>query len=212
MIKNYSELPINRYLEIKDLINDDCEPLDLQVKLVSILDGRSEEDVLNMNINDYHALVQQTNFLMELPKPSKNVPNKLTINGKKYSIQKDVSKFTTAQYIDYQTFTTRDDREKLLPYILCCFIVPDGKRYNDGYDIGEVANEIGGYLSTQDAVNVCFFFQKKYLSLLNDTLIYLDWKTRKMKRKTKDETTKKTLEEALVKMKTLRALLENGTT
>ena len=212
MIKSYSELPVDRYLEIRDLINEECEPLDLQVKLVSILDGRSEEDVLNMNINDYHELVQQSGFLVELPKPSKSIPNKITINGKKYQLQKDVSKFTTAQYIDYQTMTAREDREKILPYILSCFIVPEGKRYNDGYDIAEVIKDIGAHLSVQDAVNICFFFQQKYLRLLDDTLIYLGWKTKRMMRKTKDETTKKKLTEAMERMKELRSLVQSGTT
>lgn len=212
MIKSYSELPVDRYLEIKDLINEDCEPLDLQVKLVSILDGRSEEDVLNMNINDYHALVQQSGFLMEPPKAAKHIPNKLTINGKKYTIQKDVSKFTAAQYIDYQTMTAREDKEKILPYILSCFIVPEGKRYNDGYDIAEVIKDIGAFLSIQDAVNVCFFFQRKYLSLLNDTLIYLGWKTKRMMRKTKDETTRTKMKEAMDRIQTLRSLVQSGTT
>lgn len=212
MIKSYSELPVDRYLEIRDLINEECEPLDLQVKLVSILDGRSEEDVLNMNINDYHELVQQSGFLVELPKPSKSIPNKITINGKKYQLQKDVSKFTTAQYIDYQTMTAREDREKILPYILSCFIVPEGKRYNDGYDIAEVIKDIGAHLSVQDAVNICFFFQQKYLRLLDDTLIYLGWKTKRMMRKTKDETTKTKLKEAMERMKELRSLVQSGTT
>lgn len=212
MIKSYSELPVNRYLEIRDLINEECEPLDLQVKLVSILDGRSEEDVLNMNINEYHSLVQQSGFLMKPPKPSKSIPNKININGKKYQLQKDVSKFTTAQYIDYQTMTAREDREKILPYILSCFIVPEGKRYNDGYDIAEVIKDIGGHLSVQDAVNICFFFQQKYLRLLDDTLIYLGWKTKRMMRKTKDETTKQKLTEAMERMKELRSLVQSGTT
>lgn len=212
MIKSYSELPVDRYLEIRDLINEECEPLDLQVKLVSILDGRSEEDVLNMNINKYHSLVQQSGFLMEPPKAAKTIPNKLVINGKKYQLQKDVSKFTTAQYIDYQTMTAREDREKILPYILSCFIVPEGKRYNDGYDIAEVIKDIGAHLSVQDAINVCFFFQQKYLRLLDDTLIYLGWKTKRMMRKTKDETTKTKLKEAMERMKELRSLVQSGTT
>lgn len=212
MIKSYSELPVDRYLEIRDLINEECEPLDLQVKLVSILDGRSEEDVLNMNIKDYHELVEQSGFLVELPKPSKSIPNKININGKKYQLQKDVSKFTTAQYIDYQTMIAREDREKILPYILSCFIVPEGKRYNDGYDISETIKDIGAHLSVQDAVNICFFFQQKYLRLLDDTLIYLGWKTKRMARKTKDETTKKKLTEAMERMKELRSLVQSGTT
>ena len=210
MIKSYSELPINRYLEIRDLVREDYEALDLQVKMLSILDGRSEDELLNMSFSDYSTLVQGTQFLMEPPVPSKKVPNKIIINNKVYQIQKDVTKFTTAQYIDYQTLTAKEDRDKYFPYILACLLVPDGKRYNDGYDIGEVASDIGQYFSIQDAVNVCFFFQRKYLRLINDTLIYLEYKTKRMMRKTKDEKTKTMMKEALEQVRALRDLAQSG--
>lgn len=210
MIKSYSELPVNRYLDIKALVQEDLEPLDMQVKLLSILDGRSENELLQMNFNEFHALVQDSAFLMEQPVPSKKVPNKIIINKKTYEIKKDVSKFTTAQYIDFQTLSAKEDRDRYLPYIMACFLVPQGKRYNDGYDVGEVAIEIGEHLSIQDAMNVCFFFQRKYLSSINDTLIYLGFKTKKMLRKTKDDTKRAQLKDVLERMKLLRDLVQNG--
>lgn len=210
MITSYSELSISKYQEIKDMLKDEYEPLDLQVKLVSILSDKSEDEILNMNINDYHDLVQKTDFLMKPPQPVKKVPNKIVINGKKYIISKDVSRFTTAQYIDYQTLTAKEDREKYLQYILACFLVPEGHKYNDGYLVDEVAKEIEDNVSIQDAFNVCFFFQLKYLNLINDFLIYSDWKTKRMMRKTKDETTRKSLMEAREKMKQLRDLVQSG--
>ena len=210
MIKSYSELPINRYLDIKALVEEDLEPMDMQVKLLSILDGRSENELLNMGFQDFHALVQDSAFLMDQPVPSKKVPSKIIINKHTYEIKKDVSKFTTAQYIDFQTLTAKEDRDKYLAYIMACFLVPVGKRYNDGYDIGEVVQEIGEYLSIQDAINVSFFFQQKYLNSINDTLIYLVFKTKRMLRKTKDEKTRAQLKDALERMKGLRDLVQNG--
>ena len=210
MIKSYSELPINRYLDIKALVEEDLEPMDMQVKLLSILDGRSENELLNMNFQDFHALVQDSAFLMDQPVPSKKVPSKIIINKHTYEIKKDVSKFTTAQYIDFQTLTAKEDRDKYLAYIMACFLIPEGKRYNDGYDIGEVVQELGEYLSIQDAINVSFFFQRKYLNSINDTLIYLEFKTKRMLRKTKDEKTKAQLKDALERMKGLRDLVQNG--
>lgn len=210
MISSYNELSINKYQEIKEILKDEYEPLDLQVKLVSILDDKNEDEVMNMNINDYHELVQKTDFLMKPPEPVKKVPNKIVINGKKYDISKDVSRFTTAQYIDYQTLTAKEDREKYLPYILACFLVPEGHKYNDGYLVDEVAKEIGENVSIQEAMNVCFFFQLKYLNLINDFLIYSDWKTKRMMRKTKDQKMKDSLMEARTKMKELRDLVQSG--
>jgi len=210
MIKSYSELPINRYLDIKALVEEDLEPMDMQVKLLSILDGRSENELLNMGFQDFHALVQDSAFLMDQPVPSKKVPSKIIINKHTYEIKKDVSKFTTAQYIDFQTLTAKEDRDKYLAYIMACFLIPEGKRYNDGYDIGEVVQELGEYLSIQDAINVSFFFQRKYLNSINDTLIYLEFKTKRMLRKTKDEKTKAQLKDALERMKGLRDLVQNG--
>lgn len=210
MITSYKELPINKYLELKALLDEEYEALDLQVKLVAILDDKTEDEILNMNINDYHALVQKTEFLMNKPEPVKRIPNSIVINGKKYVITKDVSKFTTAQYIDYQTLTAKEDREKFMSFILACFFIPEGHKYNDGYLVDDVAREIGEFVSIQDAINVCFFFQRKYLNLINDSLIYLDWKTKRMMRKTKNNQEKEMLMAARAKMQELRGLVQNG--
>lgn len=212
MITSYKDLSVNKYLELQELLVEECDDLSLQAQLIGVLADMSEDDVLALSLDEYQRMVANTSFLLEKPKLNKHIPNSININGAKYKICKDVPSLNVAQYIDYQTLTASDDKDKLIAQILSCFIVPEGHTYGDGkYDNRTVIEAIGDHLSIQDAVSVCFFFHRKYRRLIEDTLIYLDWKMKRMKRKAKDEATRTKMTEAMNQVETLRALLQSGT-
>lgn len=212
MITSYKDLTVNKYLELQELLKSDCDDIELQAQMIGILSDMSEQEVLSCSLEKYQAMVVCTSFLLEKPKLNNHIPNSIVINGTKYQICKDVPNLNVAQYIDYQTLTAKEDKDKYLPQILSCFIVPEGHTYGDGkYNTQDVVNDIGEHLSIQDAVSVCFFFHRKYRRLIEDTLIYLDWKLKRMKRKSKDETTRKKMEEAMSQLQVLRDLVQSGT-
>ena len=211
MITNYKELSINKYLELQELLKDEYDELELQAQLIGILAGMSEDEVLGLSLDEYQRMVADTSFLLEKPKVTDKIPGRIVINGKKYVICKDIPNLNVAQYIDYQTLTSKPDKDQYIPHILSCFVVPEGHTYGDGkYDNQDVIKDIGEHLSIQDAISVCFFFHKKYRRLIEDMLIYLDWKIRRMKRKAKDEKTRMMLKEAMNQVEILRGLVPNG--
>ena len=211
MITNYNDLPVNKYLELQDLLNEECDELELQARLIGILADMSEDEVMELSLDEYQKMVAKTSFLLDKPKVNKCIPNKIVINKKKYDICKNVPALNVAQYIDFQTLSGQNDRDKYLPQILACFLVPEGHTYGDGkYDSDEVLNDIGNHLSIQDAVSVCFFFHQKYQRLIEGTLIYLDWKIRRMKRKAKDEKTRTMMTESMNQLHQLRDLVLSG--
>jgi len=211
MITNYKDLPINKYLELQELLGEEMEDLDLQVQLISILSDKTDQEILALSLDEYQKMVAGTSFLLEKPKLNKHIPSKIVINGKKYVICKEVPMLNVAQYIDYQTLTAKQDKDKYIPQILSCFVVPEGHTYGDGkYDNREVCEEIGEHMSIQDAVSVCFFFHRKYRRLIGNMLTYLDWKMKRLARKAKDEKTRTMMEEAMKQVEALRALVPNG--
>lgn len=210
MISSYKELTINKYLELQELLNEEMDDLALQVRLIAVLSGVSEDEILDLPLDEYQKLVAKTSFLTEKPKTSKNVPNKIVIGGKKYTICKSVPNMNVAQYIDYHSWSSHNEQDKHISNILACFIIPEGHKYGDGYDLGEVTDSIANNMSIEDAIAVCFFFHNKYRRTIEDMLIYLDWKIRRMKRKVKDKTTMTKLKEATDQVTLLRDSLQSG--
>ena len=210
MITNYKELTINKYLELQEMLSEEWDELELQVHLIAVLAGMTDDEVLALSLEDYQDMVRKTSFLLEKPQTKNQVPNQITINKKKYTICKKIPELSVAQYIDYQNWMNANKNDKYIANILACFVVPDGHKYGDGYNLEEVVKDFGDYLSIQDAINIAFFFFRKYHRLINDMLIYLDWKLKRMKRKAKDETMRTKIAETETQMETLRALVQNG--
>lgn len=209
MVSSYKDLTINKYLELQELLNEEMDDLALQVRLIAVLSGMNENDVLDLPLDEYQKLVAKTSFLTDKPKTNGHVPNRLVIGGKKFTVCKSVPNMNVAQYIDYHTWSSHD-QDKHITNILACIIVPEGHKYGDGYDLGEVIDLIGNNMSIEDAIAVCFFFHKKYRRTIEDMLIYLDWKIRRLKRKARDGKTTTNLMKALNQVGELRDLLQNG--
>lgn len=210
MITSYDKLSINKYKEIQQILIDDGGELAIQVRIVALLNDMTEDEVLNLGLNKYNELVQGTAFLMEKPKLDGRIPSKLVINGHECYITKNVNKLTTGQYIDYQSYTATDDQWKYLSNILACFIVPSGHVYGDGYDMDEIVGWLDENLSIRDALNICFFFRRKYLKSIRLMLTCLELTMKRLKRKEKDPMVKEKLKELTEKMTEYRMHLQES--
>lgn len=211
MITSYKEMTINKYQEIRQIIDEDGGELNMQARIIGALTGMSLDDVLNLSLTKYNEYVQKTAFLLEKPKLDGRIPNRLNINGMECEITKNVNKLTAAQYIDYQTLTAMKDQEKYLANILACFIVPKGKKYGDGYETDDIVAWIGENLSIVDGLNICFFFRKKYVNSIRFTVTYLELTMKRMARKEKDPKIQAMMKELNEKLTEYRKLLqENG--
>ena len=206
MITSYKDLTINKYQEIREILKEDGGELTIQANIIACLSGMDNDTVYNLSLSKYNELVQQTAFLLEKPKVSDKIPSRLNINGRECYVTTNVNKLTAAQYIDYQNLIAMDNQEKYLANILACFVIPKGHKYGDGYEIDEIVEWLGENLSIQDAMNICFFFRKKYLNSIKITLTYLELRMKQMKRKMK----KPEMEEIMKRIREYRTLLENA--
>lgn len=206
----YYDLSIDKYLQIKEALENAEDDLNTQVTLLSIINECTEDELLDLPLPEYHKKVADLAFLSSPLKPRPNCPKTITIDKEVYEAVRDVKKFTAGQYIDYNSLIKSEDFYQVLPNILACFFIPKGKDYGRDYDIMEVARKIRYNVSIGLAMDVCFFFQKKSIRSINNMLDYLVLMTKMQARKAKDKETKEKLKTAVEKIQQLRDSFQNG--
>ena len=170
IIDNYHRLPIGKYLDIVNLCDTEMDDVDRKVKIVAILTGLTDDDVLNLPITEFTECCAKAKFLDKqcpenlIPGVSRAYP----IGGFVLLPVTDIRKITTAQYIDFKTF--EKDKEHRFVEMLSCFLVPRGKQYNDGYDILDVHEAIKNEMSVAEVLALLAFFFKSWAKLIRSTL------------------------------------------
>ena len=150
-----------KYWQIIDILQSDEDDITKQAELIATIEDISVDEVLNMPIQESAQKVKSLAFLNEFPMKGYRSLKTQVMGGKTYDVITDMSKLTTAAFIDYQTYTKlsfRDAYDK----ILSCFIIPAGFTYNDGYDVAEVQKVIRENLSWPEVQGMLGFMLKRY--------------------------------------------------
>lgn len=186
----YKDITVGRYnADILPLIKegDKLDPVDFQVRLIAALNGLTEKQVLDLPLAKYTELAMATKFL-ETPCDTSAVgrlADKYTLGDVTLIPCKDYEAMTAAQFIDFQQLS--QDVEMNTVALLSVFLVPEGHKYNDGYDIRAVQGAIASYLSVQDAFEILGFFflnaAKLWRSSLDSSLKIVRRLKNKAKRK-----------------------------
>jgi hypothetical protein len=91
-----------------------------------------------------------------------------------------------------------------LPYVLTCFLVPEGKEYAKDYDIDKVVADIKDYLPIVTAYEMCAFFLRKYLASIMATLRFSESMMRKTLRRERDPEKRRRITETMEAIRSLR--------
>ena len=171
IIDNYRDLPIGMYLDICDIDRrTDIEEINKQVMILAMLSGESEDAILNLPLEEYKELVIKSNYL-RTPYDGEVLTAKSYKIGEWHLIPvQDFRKITTAQYIDFQTFSK--EGEKRIVELLSTMLVPTGKKYNQDYDVIELQNTLRIHLSVADALSLLAFFFVLFSQSIVDTLTF----------------------------------------
>lgn len=201
---NYNDLPLGKYIKILALAQDEnASDMDTQVRVLAILTDLSESEILNLPIATFKELVMQSMFLATpAPTTEASVCDVYEIGGFELIPCKRLEKITTAQYIDFQAYSK--EGMPFLPEMLSCFLVPRGKKYNDGYDIVEVQKAVRECIVVSEALKMAAFFLSRYLKLMRSSLTYSE---RILKRTKKNEARRTELEKEITRCK---AILQRG--
>lgn len=191
-VKSWDDCSIQKYYEMQSIAKDkEIQPYAKEISLLAIMCDCDEEDIWNMDLKEFRNLQRSIGWINDEIKVDTNarIPNKIEIYGKRFRIETDLTKFTVAQYIDFQSlWSRRNDLEHIFGNVLACFIIPENKKYGSGYDINELANDLMKSLSISKAFEILSFFFVSWLNSTRDSL--LCWKQKMMKTlkpKTKEE-------------------------
>lgn len=185
--KSWSEVTIAKYYQLEEISED--KSLEGEAKDMEILAALCEctsEDISRLPYQEYLALKGQISWLGTFSFDTEHDPRKIDIGDRKYKVEgNDMSKFSTAQYIDFQTFYNKGDLKQYYGNVLATFLIPeDKKEYNVDYDVVEEAKYIYENLDICRANQLMFFFRKKCHNSMIVTVNYLRFLAeRNLKRK-----------------------------
>ena len=203
---DWENITIEKYYKIKDILDDEVDDdITKNVKLVAVITGKDEQEVWSMDMAEAGDYISKLTFLnkFELPKH----PNmKIKLPNYDLVVIKDLTKINVAQYVDFQNFVKMPMKEGM-EKILSIFLIPEGCKYNDGYDIIDVQKEIRENLSFRVAEGLLSFFIEKYGKLLIHSLVYCRHQVKKNKNPEMMEKLEKTEKELQQKLDSLIHLI-----
>lgn len=129
----WNNITYRQLLDIREAANIEDE----NERVYAITEAVFGESVLDLDLKNFAMKCKEIEFLQ------KEIPNDLhvkdiKVNGREYYFDGLLGNITTAQYIDFQNYQKNDDEYKAFSV----FIIPKGHKYNDGYDMGQVFNDI----------------------------------------------------------------------
>ena len=155
--------------------------------LVCAVYGKSEEWMNTLKVSEANEWVNTLAFVNEKPKP--NVAKQYyTLNGHKYKVSLNMQALTTGQYLDFQQLA--DKCREMPAEFLSVLLIPNGHKYNDGYDLEEVVKDIENYMSVEDCMGLsAFFFNLLQISIRRSirSLKRMETKARKEGLMTKEQ-------------------------
>ena len=148
----WSDIKYRTLLDIKEAANIEDE----NERVYAIMEAVFGEDVLDLPLKDFNEKCKELQFLQ------KEIPNDLhvkdiKVNGREYYFDGLLGKITTAQYIDFQNYQKNEDEQKSFSV----FIIPKGHKYNDGYDMEQVFNDILD-VPVPVLFSASFFFSRQF--------------------------------------------------
>lgn len=140
------------------------------LKIAAHLAGIPYEELLLMPLDKVRGIMDNTEFLLHQPR-AYTAKRKYELNGRTYTLFKDPSEMSVAQYISFQQIYKEGFENRPLE-MLSIFLIPKGHQYNDGYDMDEVMDDLLS-LPLLDALGVCDFFMQRCLRSIERMKTYL---------------------------------------
>ena len=161
MTDNWKTLSVGQFKKLMALPDGDDE--DRYWKILAILNDTTVEDIMTRPLQEVTAMRENCEFLNEYPKKVGLSRHIYELGDTKYAFTDHIGSITLAQYVDY---TNTEDKPENMTELLAIMLVPDGHKYNDGYDVDKVKADIDAYLSVWDARAITGFFLGSFIRLV----------------------------------------------
>lgn len=171
MIASFDKLPFAMYQRIMDMVGKITDNDEATITLISILSGESEEYLLDLPLDEFAHYAKAAGFILERPTLPK-VKTKYKIG--KYTLIPTITtdKMTAGQYMDFQTYAKQGADTHSIE-LISCLLIPEGCKYNNGYDMADLHRTLKAELMTLDGMALISFFTARCAKSMRDTLISL---------------------------------------
>ena len=149
----WNDVSLNQFLKMKEIVQIEDET-DRMLSLMELFFG---ENVVNLPGAEFNKKAKELSFL-STEVPDNHIVKSATINGRKYKIDALLGHISTAQYVDFNNYAKEEGNTDKM---LAVFFVPEGHKYNDGYDMLQVIQDMGD-LPIDIAMSECFFFRRQF--------------------------------------------------
>lgn len=200
---SWDNISIDQYYGILEILNSSDEELNKQVSILALVEGVSEDEILGRDINRVSQDFQKLRFLNKFELKKNYKPKEIKIGDLTLEVAQDLQNMTYGAFIDYQAYV-KQPLEKSIEKILSLFLIPKGKKYNEGYDVVEIQRILRQDLPFVEAQSLLGFMLTRYTKLYTDSQKYLVKKIQKMENPKKKE-------EMLQKMRELNQAMKNLT-
>lgn len=148
----WANITYRQLLDIREAANieDDNE------RVYTIMEAVFGESVLDLDLKNFAMKCKEIEFLQK-EIPSDLHVKDIKVNGREYYFDGLLGNITTAQYIDFQNYQKNNDEYKTFSV----FIIPKGHKYNDGYDMEQVFNDILD-IPVPVLFSASFFFSRQF--------------------------------------------------
>lgn len=191
IVKDWKDVNLGMWQRMNEITQREDE-IQRIVGFVALFNNMTEDDVLAMPLDEFKERMKELAW-MNTPPEIEQPKEEYTINGKQYVLTMNFHKLTTAQYIDFQSYTKSEDYSQMLSV----FLIPKGKKYGEGYDVFEVQQDLK-QMPVGEVLGLMGFFIVLYRSWSAALLKYSSRMLRKAAKREKSkelmETVKKTEE------------------
>jgi hypothetical protein len=175
----WDKINVWQYQQIYSALNTkdkDATDLDLEVKLVGIVNNMTEMQIDSLPLNEYRELSKTIAFLNE---PIEGTPKKhICISyNKRYKINYDVSKMPFARYIESKVFS--EDLYGNLHKLAATMVIPQKRKFgiwfNEKYDASKHEEYSNDMLTARfvDVYHSLVFFYQVYRNWIEVSKGYL---------------------------------------
>lgn len=154
---SWNSISIKKYLLINDVINSDFDDSEKMIQIANIV---YDVDVTELPLIEYNEKIRNLDFINTAPEKTK-LSDKYVINGNIYISNANIESIQANQFIDFQNYAKRED----IIGCISCFFIPEGHKYNDGYNMENVKKDIEE-LPIVVGNSLAFFFKSQYVILL----------------------------------------------
>ena len=137
-------ITIEKHKQIQKLLTDgNTEDMQaVQAELLAIYADTDADVIMSYPLTKYHKLVERfyADYFTDFSKTKPKIKDKYTAGDMVLVPMLDFTQITVAQMMDFSVLST--DPIENIEKLLAIFLIPKGKKYNDGYDLMQVQKAI----------------------------------------------------------------------